>query len=98
MIPGVEIIIGILWVMEGDHPYHQVMQKVIKALIYHQDLKDHCNLYLLTLELEMRLQARQAKLKLVRIIKIRLTHIKKSGIRMDHRGPRLIYSQVSYSV
>jgi hypothetical protein len=43
------------------------MQKVMKALIYHQDLKDHCNLYLLTLELEMRLlasQARQAKLLL----------------------------------
>ena len=81
MIP-VEIIIGILWVMEGDLPYHQVMQKVIKALIYHQDLKDHCNLYLLILELEMRLLA---KLVLVRIIKIRLTHTKKSGIRMDHR-------------
>ena len=68
MIPGEEIIIGILWVMEGDLPYHQVMQKVIKALIYHQDLTDHCNIYLLTLELEMRLLARQAKLVRVRIL------------------------------
>ena len=68
MIPAGEIIIGILWVMEGDLPYHQVMQKVIKAQIYHQDLKDHCNLYLLTLEQEMRLLARQAKLVLVRIL------------------------------
>ena len=83
MIPGVEIIIGILWVMEGDLPYHQVMQKVIKALIYHQDLKDHCNLYLLTLELEMRLlasQARQAKLLLVRIIEIRVTSLEQLSV------------------
>ena len=78
MIPGLEIIIGILWVMEGDLPYHQVMQKVIKALIYHQDLKDHCNLYLLTLELEMRLLARQAKLvllPLVRIMKVNVSSV-----------------------
>ena len=78
MIPGQEIIIGILWVMEGDLPYHQVMQKVIKALIYHQDLKDHCNLYLLTLELEMRLLARQAKLvllPLVRIMKVNVSSV-----------------------
>ena len=83
MIPGVEIIIGILWVMEGDHPYHQVMQKVIKALIYHQDLKDRCNLYLLTLELEMRLlasQVRQAKLLLVRIIEIRVTSLEQLSV------------------